>query len=105
MPSDGHHNLSEHVVRHLGRHGVIALLVSVFSLALLRGLNPGMMLLFALPPVFAALHTGARSSSATRRVAWAFLAAVGLGSLVAHVPQLFPNLGGVDRRLTPWQDR
>jgi hypothetical protein len=57
------------------------------------------------PIVFAALHTNASCSAATRRVAWAFLAAVAFGAIVAHEQRLFPALGGVDRRLGIVQDR
>jgi hypothetical protein len=98
-------SLGEHILRHVRRHGLAALFVSAWSLALLRGLDLRIVLLFGLPPVFAGLHTGSNSSRATRRVAWAFLVLVSLGYVVAHVPQLFPNLGGVERRLEPWQDR
>lgn len=82
----------ERLVRHLAWHGVLALSVAVAYLVLLQGLGLGIILLFGLPPTYAALFTIARFSRGTRRVAWAFLAAVGVGALVTHFPTLFPNL-------------
>jgi hypothetical protein len=87
------------------RYGLLALAMAVVSLAQLRGISAGLVLLFGLPIVFAALHTNASCSAATRRVAWAFLAAVAFGAIVAHEQRLFPALGGVDRRLGIVQDR
>ena len=84
----------ERLVRHLAWHGVLALSVAVAYLVLLRGLELRIILLFGLPPTYAAFFTSARFSRGTRRVAWAFLAAVGVGALVAHFPTLFPKLRG-----------
>src|SRR6266851_3955007 len=95
----------QRILRHLAGHGIIVLMVAVAFLVLLRGLNVGIILLFVLPPLFAMLHTRPTFSAATRWVAWAFLGAVGLGSLIAPFPQLFPKLGGVAQQLAPWQDR
>jgi hypothetical protein len=95
----------ERLFRHLAWHGLFALAVAVGYLVLLRGLEPGIILLFGLPPTFAALFTSARYSPATRRIAWSFLGAVGLGALVAPLPTFFPNLRGFAGQLGPWQDR
>ena len=100
-----HRKLVESFVRHLAYHGAVAPLVPVAALIILRGLDPRIILLFGLPPTFAALYTSVRFSQATRSIAWAFLGMIGLGSIVAHVPSLFPKLGGVARQLASWQDR
>jgi Na+-driven multidrug efflux pump len=88
----------------MAMHGIVALLVAVAALILLRGVDARIVLLFGLPPTLAALYTGARSSRGTRRIAWAFLGAIGLGSLIAPLPQLFPKLGGF-AQLPPEQNR
>jgi hypothetical protein len=45
-----------------------------------------------------------RVSRATRIVAWTFLGMIALGSFVAYIPWLFPNLDG-GWQLAPWQNR
>ena len=97
--------LVESFVRHLSGHGLVALLIAIAALIVLRGFDPRIILLFGFPPTFAALHTSAKFSRATRWVAWAFLGMVGLGSFVAHFPAMFPKLGGVAPQLALWQDR
>jgi hypothetical protein len=97
--------LAESFFRHFTWHGVVAIIIAVVALILLRGLNLGTILLFGFPPAFAALHIGAGFSWPTRLVAWAFLGMIGLGDIVAHVPRLFPRLGGVEPQLALWQDR
>jgi hypothetical protein len=99
-------SFSQDIVHQLAWHGVLALAVAVAFLVMLRGLKPGIILLFGVPPIVAAIITGAeRASPRTRLVAWIFLAAVGVGSGIAHFPQVFPKLGGVDPQLPRWQDR
>lgn len=98
-------NFAERMLHHLTWHGIVALGIAVVFLVLLRGLDPRIFLLFGLPPLFAALHTAPQFSPRTRGVAWTFLGALGLGSVIAFESQVFPNLGGVDARLERWQDR
>lgn len=85
--------------------GVKALVVAALSLALLRGVDPGFLILFGLPPCFAAVYTGFSATRGERSVAWAFLGLIGIGACVAQFPALLPNMGGVDRRLDPENDR
>jgi hypothetical protein len=93
------------LARHLAWHGVGALAVAVAYLVLLRGLELRIIVMFGIPPTCAVLFTAARFPRATRRVAWAFLTAVGIGALVAPFPILFPRLRGFEGQLPPWQDR
>jgi hypothetical protein len=97
--------LLDRISRHLALHGSIALIIAVLSLVFLRGLGIGIILLFGLPPLMAAVSTGRKVSKSSRGVAWTFLAALGIGAFIAHIPRLFPRLGGFDPRLAPWQDR
>ena len=97
---------AQDILDQLAWHGILALAIAVGFLVALRGLSPAIILLFGVPPTIAALMTGAqRVSPRTRLVAWTFLAAVGIGAAIAHVPQIFPKLGGVDPQLPRWQDR
>jgi hypothetical protein len=98
-------HFAEQVLRHMAWRGIVALIIPVYSLILLRGLDPRIILLFGLPPLLAVLSTKACFSQATRRVAWTFLGAIALGALIARHVQLFPNLRGFDPNLPPWQDR
>ena len=91
--------------RRLAWAGVKALIMAALNLALLRGVDRGFLILFGLPPCFAAAHTGFSATRGERRVAWAFLVAIGVGAFVSQLPALLPKLGGVDRRLAPEHDR
>jgi tetratricopeptide (TPR) repeat protein len=110
-PSDAHDvvpsrssNVARAFVRHLAFHGVVALIVAATILFVLSGLDPRVVVLFAVPPAFAAVFI--RAGSATQRtIAWAFLAMIGIGSVIAHLPMLFPNLGGINPQLANWGDR
>ena len=71
----------------------MALLVAVAHLILLRGLDVRIILLFGLPPAFAALSTTRDATKGQRRLAWSFLAAIGIGATISRFPALFPKLG------------
>ncbi len=96
---------SNAVQRHLAWSGISALVVAALSLVLLRGLDWRTFILFGVPPCFAAARTGLAATRGERRVAWAFLAAIGVGAIVSKFPQLLPNLKGFDRQLDPEHDR
>ncbi len=96
---------SNAVQRHLAWSGISAHVVAALSLLLLRGLDWRTFILFGVPPCFAAARTGLAATRGERRVAWAFLAAIGVGAIVSKFPQLLPNLKGFDPQLDPEHDR
>ncbi|MDB6140230.1 MAG: hypothetical protein JWO94_3302 [Verrucomicrobiaceae bacterium] len=77
------------IVRQIGNHGVLALVMAVVSLFAVRGFDWNKLLLFGIPTLFA-LVSARRNSS---RVAEAFLISVGVAAIIAAVPRLFPQLG------------
>jgi len=95
---------AKHLFSQFIVHGLAALFISVIVLIALQGGAFSALMLFGLPTVFAATSTSAASKSA-RALAWGFLVALGIGALLAHVPAVFPLLGGFNRNLAPWQDR
>ena len=84
---------------------IAVFLAAIAQLFLIRSLDIRILLLFLLPPLlaFAFKHSSERHSS--RLVAALFLTSVSMGEILAHLPSLFPELGGVDSRLAPEQDR
>ena len=95
----------EHMFRHLMDHGIIAMLIAGYYLVELRGVEARQFILFGIPPLVAVLFTRHGKSVTTRSMAWSFLGMVGVGSLIAATPALFPNLGGIDRQLGVHHDR
>ncbi len=92
-------------LHHLTWHGVAAVAIGVASAVQIRGLDVRLLLLFCGPLLIAAACTVERAPRPTRVVAWTFLAMIGVGAVVAHTPQLFPQLRGFDERLPSSQDR
>lgn len=84
---------------------VAVFLGAVLRLFLLRDLEGRVLFLFLVPPVFAFLFKHRSSRRSTRIVAVSFLTVVSLGEGLSYLPELFPQMGGVDRRLPPSQDR
>ena len=92
-------------IRQLAWHGLIALGIAVFFLVALRGLDVRIILFFIVPPIAAVRFTGPKHSVSTRILAWSFLVTLGIGAGIAHFPQLFPKLGGMNVQLPLWQHR
>jgi hypothetical protein len=97
--------IASKMTRSLAHSGLKALAVAVVLLLLLRGLDIRILLLYGLPPLFAVFFTDDGHSWGTRKAAWWFLAAIGVGSALAHWPQVFPRLGGAADDLSPFHDR
>ncbi len=93
--------LAKFALHHLVQNGIIALFIAVASLARLKGLTIGTVIVFGLPPLYAALCTRARFSRKTRLVAWSFLCAIGVGAIVTPVLQRIPNLVPAHPELGP----
>ena len=75
--------------RHIVHHGLLSLSLAAFSLFTMGGLDWRMFPLFGLPIALALIHARVNKS----RVAEAFLVSVGVASLIALLPWLFPRLG------------
>ncbi len=85
--------------------GLKALAVAAVMLFLLKGLDPGAIALFGIPPLLAMSLTRPNRAPNVRCIAWSFLVAIGVGSVVASFPEVFPKLGGVAPELGPQYDR
>ena len=83
--------------------------VSLFAIAAqltaIRGFDFGQVLLFVAPVLFALLFSN--STPVTRGVILArvFLSLIAFGLFIAKLPWLFPDLGGVDPKLSRESDR
>jgi hypothetical protein len=86
--------------------GVLAVLVAAGHLVLLRGAQPGTILLFGLPLLIAVQHLRSTATVGERIAAGSFLALIAIGAVVARDPGAFPNLGGIAKNgLAPRHDR
>ena len=85
--------------------GLGALAFAVVQLLWLRGLDIRIFLLFGAPPFLAVMILRRGETAAGRRLAAAFLIAIGVGGIVAHVPALFPKLHAGFPGLAQAQDR
>lgn len=103
--SNKQQSFAEHMFHHLVDHGIIAMLIAGYYLVELRGVEARQFFLFGIPPLVAVLFTRHGKSVTTRSMAWGFLGMVGVGSLIAPTPALFPNLGSIDRQLGVHHDR
>ncbi len=88
----------------------ISLLYALGHLTLLRGVNVVLILSFLVPPLLAfAVLVSAKTSPRIRRLAWTYLAAVVVGDVLAHFPQVFPGMNWfrqlplAESRLLTWQ--
>jgi hypothetical protein len=82
--------------RHFVHQGVLALCLAVFSLLQMRGFDWRVLLMFGLPTVLAILQMRQNKSL----LAEAFLICIGVASVVALIPWLFPRLG-MDTKIEP----
>jgi hypothetical protein len=98
-------SFAQDIVRQLAWHGVVALSAAVVLLAVFRGFDPGVVVGYGMPVIIALVSTSARYPATVRLSAWTFLVGIGIGVGIAHVPQLFPKLGGVAPQLPQWLDR
>ncbi len=96
-----------HLLSDLAWHGLLTMVVPVATLVSLVGVDLRILLLWVIPPVMAAIYAQFSNKHSERIAAWTFLALLGLGSLLAHVPSIFPKLGGFAKGygISLWQDR
>lgn len=98
-------SFGQDIVHQLAWHGVLALGVAVILLAIFRGFDFRIVIGYGVPVMIAVAATNVKYADAVRLSGWTFLVGIGIGAGIAHVPQLFPNLGGVAPQLPQWQDR
>ena len=84
---------------------VLSFLAVVVQLALIRGFDLASGWVFVAPVLFALAVAWTDAPSPGRTLGRWFLTAVGFGLALSSLPWLMPDLGGVDRRLTPERDR
>jgi hypothetical protein len=82
----------EKLRRHAVTHGLLSLAFTAFSFFVMRGFDFKTLFFFGFPTLLALVHARAGKS----RVAEAFLVSIGVASVVALIPQLFPHLGGFE---------
>jgi hypothetical protein len=80
---------TEKLRRHLMTHGLIAMAITAFSLFAMRGFDVRALLVFGFPTAVAFVHARTGKSP----VAEAFLICIGVASVIALIPALFPHLG------------
>ncbi|MAE60454.1 MAG: hypothetical protein CMJ49_03755, partial [Planctomycetaceae bacterium] len=85
--------------------GVACFLAIVINLIQIRGFSHGILYLFILPPLVALYYAWDGKGKGGGRLATIFLALVGAGVAVSAIPQIFPDLGGIDDALPPQEDR
>jgi hypothetical protein len=77
------------VRHHFVQQGLVSLAFAVFSLLQMRGFDWRVLALFGFPTLMALVHARLKKS----RVAEAFLISIGIASVIALIPWLFPRLG------------
>ncbi len=83
----------------------LSLFAIASQLVALRGLEIGQLLLFVVPVLIALAVSGQESPTRGSRLAKLFLGLIAFGLVIAKIPWLFPNLGGVDANLPRETDR
>ena len=83
----------------------VSFFVIVAHLVILRGLEFRLILLFVLPVIAAVAVAQQDPATRSSRIAKIFLLLTSIGMIVAEVPWLFPQLGGVDPNLPQPIDR
>ena len=96
---------SHWALRELIRHGIITLVGAVLAMSAVRGMSASIVLLFGLPVTLAWFKEKTGRTEQTRWAARSFLLAIGIGSLLAAFPQVFPALGGFAKGIGGYTDR
>lgn len=84
---------------------IAAFVAAVLGLMRLRGVDFGTLILFLAPPTAALFWRQHSTRQSTRVLCVLFLSLIDVGVALADVEALLPNLGGVDRALSPTHDR
>lgn len=83
----------------------ISLFAIVLQLVAIRGFDFRQVLLFVIPVLMALLISAQSPATRGSRLANLFLSLIGFGLLIAKLPWLFPDLGGLKPNLAPQIDR
>ena len=83
--------------RYIADHGILSLIFAVIALISASQLDWGVLPLFTVPTLCALAFSRLKSS----RIADAFLFAIGLASIVAHLSWILPHLGHNSNNVTP----
>jgi hypothetical protein len=84
---------------------VATFLVAIVTLFVLRGMDLTILFFFLFPPFLAFFYRSWSNRKSTRMLCMIFLTLLSAGITLAPIHQLFPNLGGVDSRLSPNHNR
>jgi hypothetical protein len=84
---------------------VLSLFAAVLQLIVVRGFDIRQLLLFVVPVLLALLISVQNRATLAPLLAKIFIGLIGLGLLIAKVPWLFPQFGGMDPNLNRESDR